>query len=545
MNKDNTISLASKSMPKMNGFPKIEFNPETTPQAESPTLNKYGFDLTNPDFIIYKSKNLEAEIIGGVNTLNLLRFNVMLKISRRPQMSALDVYRNQVDLYNENNLQHFIKQTSLKLKLDTTDSANFIYDLMERLENYRKDRLTYKEETFIVNSPKPKDSKNVKKLLESEYLIEELKELMKTAGMLSVNSSLQLFLIALSSKLSSPMHCIIQGNSEVSSLLIKDAVSLLPEEVSQFKTSLSDNVLYYTTNRNFWNHKVLALPTIDTLGKKNVALSELITQGEVNRMVTEANEHGNYKAKTRIVAGQPSFISSSSKGFHELFRNDNVIVLPIDNTKELRGEMASKEIKRHAGLINHNKVEKSKKLLQFAFRELKPVEVINPFLDELDVMQLFDNNVKHITQFLRLTNLVTLLHQKQLGVTKSGNAIQVEVLPKHMSITLELFSSLWLKEDEELNFRVSGTFKRIKEILKKEDSINFKSLEFSVKEIRVKLKMSPATLSRHINTLFDYGLIERKSGNRNKGFKYSVISWNENNSSADRYNTLKEAINSL
>lgn len=530
---------------KSKGFPRIEFNPDTIPQVEEPRMNKYGLDLTNPDFIKYQKQNLEAEVIGGVNTINLTRFSVMLKVARRPQMSAQDVYRNNVDLYSENNVQHFVKQASVKLKVDSTVIADFIHDLIERLEQYRKDRLTYKEEKFVVDAPQPKESKNIKKILNSNDLVKELQGLMSAAGLLSDRSSIQLFIVALSSKLQSPMHCILQGNTELTSELIQVFSSVLPVEVNRFKTSISDNVLYYAPSKTYWTNKVLLLPTIDKLGQKNLALTELISQGKVNRMVTENTEQGSYRAKTRIVNGQLSFISSTSKGHHELLNSDSVIALPLQNQKQLKDAMASKEIMKHAGLIDYNKQEEAKKLLQFTFRELKPVQVVNPYLDELDVMKFFGGDCKQITQFLRITNLITLLHQKQLGLTKVGNMLQVEVQPKHMLLALELFQELWVKEEAELNFQVAGTFSRLKEILKVQEPKGYKEVEFRVKDIREKLKMFPATLARHINTLYDYGKIERTGGNRRDGYTYSVVNWNDTNTSAERFNEFKKMINSL
>jgi len=534
-----------KKTVKSKGFPRIEFNPDTTPQAEESRMNKYGLDLTNPDFMKYQHEGLEAEVIGGVNTLNLTRFSVMLKISRRPQTSAQDVYRNNVDLYSENNVTHFVKQTSVKLKVDSTTIADFVYDLIQRLEDYRKDRLTYKEETFVVDGPPPKEYKSIKKILESDDLVNELKGLMTTAGMICDKASIQLFIVSLSSKLQSPMHCILQGNTELTSELIQGFSSVLPVEVNRFKTSISDNVLYYAPNKNYWTNKVLLLPTIDKLGQKNLALTELITQGQVNRMVTENTEQGSYRAKTRIVNGQLSFISSTSKGFHELLNNDNVIALPLKNEKQIKDAMASNVIKKHAGLIDSTKVDNAKKLLKFIFRELKPVQIVNSYLDELDIMKFFDGDCKQIAQFLRITNLITLLHQKQLGVTKVGNMIQVEVQPKHILLTLELFQELWVKEEAELNFQVAGTFSRLKEVLKQQEPKGYKEVEFTVKGIREKLKMFPATLARHINTLFDYGKIERTGGNRREGYTYSVTNWNNANTSAERFNEFKKMINSL
>ena len=544
-NKIKEKVLNGKGLAVEKDFPRIEFNPDTVPQAEEPKLNKYGLDLTNSDHIIFQREGLEAEVIGGVNTLVLNKFNVMLKISKRPSLSATEVYRNNVDLYSENNLDYFVKQTSVRLKVDSTKVADFIYDLIERLEDYRKDRNTYKEEEIVIETPQPKESKSVKSILKSDSIITEIQQLMSDAGLLCPKISMQLLLIALSSKQDKPIHALLQGSPEFTSEVIQRFSKVLPYEINRYKTSMSDSVLYYTPNVNHWNNKVLLLPTVDKLGKKNTALLELISQGYVNRMVTENTEQGNYRASNKSVNGKLSFISSTVKTHHELLDLDNVIGLPLQDTDALKNELMSIEIMTHAGMINEVKVEKAKRLLQFLFRELNPVKVINPYLDELDIKTLFDGDYKLITQFLRITNLVTLLHQKQLGMTKDGNQTVVEVQPKHMQIALELFQDVWFKTEKELGFKVSGTLINIKDIINKAFPNGNKNYEFNVKDMRKKLRAVPSTFARHINTLYDYNKLERTGGTKNTGFTYKVVSWNDSDSSIKRFSEFKKAINSL
>ena len=540
LKKDNkTINTA----PKL--FPRILFDPKTTLQVEEPTLNGFGLDLTNPDFIKYQKGNLEAEIIGGITTMVLTKFQVMLKISRRPQLSVQDVYRNNVDLYNENNIQHFIKQTGVKLKMESTTISDFIYDLTERLESYRKDKLTYKEENPVLSTTSTQEQKKIKEVLKSVSLLEELQELMSEAGMPCTKTGLQLFLVALSSKQPNVMHAILQGGTELTNELIRKFSSVLPPEINRFKTSISDHVMYYAPNENYWKNKVLLLPTIDTLGKKNTALTELITQGQVNRLVTENNENGNYRASSKSVNGQLSFISSTAKGFHELLNSDTVMAIPLANLTTIKEAIVTNEIKRFAGLLDETRVQVAQRTIQVIFREIKSIKVVNPFLEQLNVSAFFNNDSKLITQFLSMTNLITLLHQKQLVVNNSKGKHQIEVQPKYMAMALELFREVWFKEEKELTFIVATTLVKIKSTLIKDHKENYRETDFLVKDMRAKLKISPSSFARHINTLYDYGKLERTGGNKRDGFTYQVNNWNDTNSTAAQYEAFKKEINSL
>lgn len=528
-----------------NDFIRIPFDPVTTVKLEDPKLNSYGLDITNPDFIKYQSGNLEAEVIGGVNTVVLTRFQVMLKIARRPQMSVQDVYRNNVDLYNENNVQHFIKQASIKLKIDTTTISDFVYDITERLETYRKDKRTYKEETPTISKLPRQELKKLDAILTSGALMNEIATLLTTSEIPCVKTGLQLFLIALSSKTDNPMHCILQGNSEVSSEIIKSFTNTIPFEVNRYKTSISDSVLYYAPSQDYWKNKVLLLPTIDTLGKKNTALTELILQSEVNRLVTENTQQGTYRASSKTISGNLSFISSTAKGNHELMASNAVLALPLCNTNKIKQAIVTGEIKRFAGLTNRDEILNAQGRLQQLFRAIKDVKVVNPYLEQVDVSKFLNNDSRLITQFLKVTNLITLLHQRQLSMRLNEGTYQIEVEPRFMGLALELFREVWFKEEKELGFNVACTLVKIKKELQKQNPSSHHKLEFTVKEMRAKLKVSPSSFARHINTLYDYGKLERTGGNKKEGFNYKVICWDDNTDSAKQFEDFKNEIQGL
>ncbi|MDI5887635.1 hypothetical protein [Flavobacterium yafengii] len=541
----NTNNAITNNALHPEGFIKIDFDPKTTLQGEEPLLNGYGLDLTNTDFIKYQSGNLEAEVIGGINTIALTRFQVMLKISRRPQLSAGDVYRNNVDLYNENNIQHFIKQASIKLKLESTKIADFIYDLTERLETYRKDKTINKEEKPVIPLSSDHEQKKTAQLLKSETLLEDLQSLLAQSGMPCGKIALKLLLIALSSKQTSVVHGILQGNAELTSEIIKTFSSILPPETNRFKTSISDSVLYYAPNENYWKNKVLLLPSIDTLGKKNTAITELILQGQVNRLVTENTEQGTYRASNKSVNGNLSFISSTAKGYHELMNSDTVMALPISNPNAVKEAIATIEIKRFAGLLDEREIQNNQRRLQGLFREIKSMTVINPYLEQLNISATFNKDNRLIAQFLRIINLIALLHQKQLTVIQKNGANQIEVQPRYMVQALELFREIWFKEEKELSFNVSGTLNRIRKTLMKDFPDSHKETDFLVKDMRAKLKVSPSSLARHINILYDYGKLERTGGNQRDGYSYKVTSWNDTNDTAQQYETFKNEILAL
>ncbi|KGO78603.1 hypothetical protein Q763_17605 [Flavobacterium beibuense F44-8] len=152
---------------------------------------------------------------------------------------------------------------------------------------------------------------------------------------------------------------------------------------------MSDNVLYYAPSEGYWNQKVLMLQSVDTLGRKNTALTELLVQGKVSRMVTENTQQGTYRASHKAINGTFSFISATAKGCQGILKADNVIALPLQEPDALAEAITDREIRKHAGLTDQAKEDKAIRLLQFLFRELKTVKVINPHLEQLDITGLF------------------------------------------------------------------------------------------------------------------------------------------------------------
>ena len=50
---------------------------------------------------------------------------------------------------------------------------------------------------------------------------------------------------------------------------------------------------------------------------------------------------------------------------------------------------------------------------------------------------------------------------------------------------------------------------------------------FTVKGMRKTLSMSPVTMSRHIKTLEDYGMVTCTGGNKRIGFEYQIVEWED------------------
>ena len=132
-----------------------------------------------------------------------------------------------------------------------------------------------------------------------------------------------------------------------------------------------------------------------------------------------------------------------------------------------------------------------------------------------------------------------------MEITIKNAVHQIEVEPRYMEMTLELFKEIWFKEEKELSFNVACTLVKIKKELMKSNPNNSHESEFTIKDMRAKLKVSPSSFSRHVNTLFDYNKLERTGGNKKDGYTYQVTNWSDTNESAKQYEDFKNEIQGL
>jgi hypothetical protein len=270
--------------------PKIIFSKETAIAVEEPLVNSYGLDLTNTDYIKYSQNDIEIEIIGGVNDLVLTQLKVSLKIAKKKNKSPLGIYRSQqVDLFNENQLEHLIRDTSERIKTESLKVKETLYELTERLDQYRQDKIYQSEQPEISKRISTHAAKEVKAYLKKENLLKNIQKTIEAAGVPDGASGLKLLLLALSRITENPIHTIVQGELLLSKELLKTIVPLLPEEQSREATSISKNALSYPPYRDYWQNKTLVLHQLDAALGKDSLIEEYINSGQLKRIVTEDN----------------------------------------------------------------------------------------------------------------------------------------------------------------------------------------------------------------------------------------------------------------
>ena len=503
--------------------------------------NSYGLDLSDPNYIIYSKENINIEVIGGINDVLLSSLRVSIKVYKKNEPSPLRIYRStQIDLFNQSQVEYHIGQICEKVQLEKVRFTNIFYDFIETLESYRKNKHRYTSPELHV----PKHiQEEATTLLQEPNVITTIKELLGDAGVTDSTLGLQLYIISLSRITDTPLHGIVMAPQLLAHELLSELIPCIPKERIRELTTMSKHALSYTPHPDYLNHTTLVLHQLASIKEQGNTLLEYIQQGSSKRLVTQTDtKTGGYEATRKDVTGTINVMSYSNSDAHPAFYAKDTLCIPLNNTNSIKELLYEKQVKQLAGLSDTNKQVRAQELLQQIQRSLEPMQIYNPVIEQVDISRFFGGDLKSLSQYLKLVNLVTLLYQKHDDVLLTDRGQTLEVKPQYMKLVLELYRELWLKKEDELYFNVRGSFNRIKGYLKKSEPDHYLSTSFKLKDIRKAVGRSPVTVQRHLNQLELYGKIERTGGNNKTGYEYQVRQWKDDDNKREAYEQLLQQL---
>jgi predicted transcriptional regulator len=173
-----------------------------------------------------------------------------------------------------------------------------------------------------------------------------------------------------------------------------------------------------------------------------------------------------------------------------------------------------------AGLVDSEAENQSQELLRNCQRILRPVKVINPFAEKLQLPLAVFKPRRTNSHYLQFIAAITFYHQQQ-----RESKFDIETGEEYIETNLEdieaanrLLKEVLLRKSDEL----SGACRNYFECLKAHLSENNKD-QFQNREIRKELRISGTTLRRYHKELLEVGLIQIKKGKPATGFTYQVI----------------------
>src|SRR5690554_6009507 len=426
------------------------------------------------------------------------------------------------------------------LKLTTAEPIN--KDINETLqghdENIFIELLNNRTELIFSNEKEKAEEKthnsklithhSATDFLKRKHLLQNLNTEIGKAGIVGEeNSRMLLFLIIISYLNKNPLHALVQGSSGSGKThIISRIADLMPQEDVLRFTRITESSLYNWGEFDLFQ-KVVIIEDLDGLKEDALyALREFISNQVLRSSVTIKDKKGNNKSSHKIVKGQFSSLSATTKGETYEDNMSRSFLIAVDESKAQTQRIIRYQNKRNAGKINDSDKQRTIHFIQQIIRNLKYYEVINPYATKLNLPEKVHKIRRLNKMYQAVIKQVTFLNQYQRKLTKDNQLItEIEDIEQATEI---LFESIVLKVDE-LDGSLRQFFERLKKYVKNENQ------DFILREVRQEFNISKTQVFRYIQTLTELEYIKQTGGYANKGIKYKISYW-------DNYQKLRAEI---
>jgi len=348
--------------------------------------------------------------------------------------------------------------------------------------------------------------------LEQKDLLKSLNQLIEKAGIIGEeNSRLLLFLITISYLNKSPLHGIVQGSSGSGKThIISRIADLMPQEDVLRFTRITESSLYNWGEFDLFQ-KIIIIEDLDGLKEDALyALREFISNQVLRSSVTIKDKKGNNKSSHKIVKGQFSSLSATTKGETYEDNMNRSFIVAINESEEQTKKIIDYQNLKNAGMIDRNNEQKAISFIQKLVKNLKCYEVVNPYAMELQLPDKVKNKRRLNEMVQSIIKQITILNQYQRKQTDDGKLItEIEDLEQGIEI---LFESIILKIDE-----LDGSLRQFLEKLKN----RFEQREFNRFEAMEYTGFKKSQLQVYLNELVRLEYLKQK-GFVNKGFTYKI-----------------------
>jgi len=479
-------------------------------------------DTTNQELLLYKTSHLLITILGGIKITGLDRLRVTLKIETNEYSGALPV-RHSLDLYHSNQVEKLIQTISEYLELSRSESAKTISHLTSKLESYRQEKMELlkpkKIEKISVSDEERQEALSY--LKDKKLLRNTLTDIAKSGIVGEQNNSLIAYLAYTSRKRKKPLHIMCLGASGTGKTYLQEKISeLMPEEDKIEITSLSDNAFYYF-GREELKQKLILIEDLD--GAENVLypLRELQSKRRISKTVTLKDNKGNLKTITLVVEG-PVCVSGCTT--RERIYEDNAnrcILLYIDDSLEQDKRIMTYQKALSSAQINHSTEHEVKTKLQNVQRVLRPIKVVNPYAELIDLPEEVFKPRRTLLLLLSFIETITFYHQYQRKVKQNEfGESYIESEKSDVEAAFSLLKEVLFSKSDELSKASRRFLERLKGMIKEGEC-------FTSSQIRKQLRMNVSNVKRYLIELQRYGYLKVKGGSRYRGFEYEIQDYAE------------------
>ena len=495
----NTPKKAVETISKIFSVPSLVSAPQAAVAAQT-TVNK-GYTVSYDDvlghhYVTFPDRSYRVTGLFKNKGCEKLKVRLRVWINEEDILKYDDV----LDLCANKQRVKYAKAASEDLLCDEKDLKKEINRLFGIVEQLQVERLTRPLSTKVEISPK--DREGAETYLSQPNLIDVLEEDLKVMGVVG-ETGICAYLCGVSRLMERPLTVIAENKD-----LVDRVLPLFPTESVRSHTSISDKALYYEGSKQIKN-QIFSVPFI----KSKSSICQLIKGGNISQLTAvKDTETGGVKTKDFSLSCRPMVFMTDTDDVElkdqSVILKAGVSVKPTATTLELIAQQ-----RKQVELVNkHQNIQ----------RVLEPYVVVNPFVDQLDVVANCN-----LQQYLQLIESVTLLHQFQREVKtfKDGDLVlnYIETTLEDIEVANRVSKVVFRKSTlHEISVSLRNTFNVCADLVSKSGE-NWEKSKFTRKDILATGLLKQTTVGNHLKKLEKYDFITRVEGQNGVLMEYRLL----------------------
>ena len=481
-------------------------------------------DTSNSNNYQYLTKYLEIHILGGIKTNKLESMRVTVSIQK---LKSNNILRHSIDLYNDNQLEKFVRKIAERLEIGTSVVRKTLQELTKELENYRFLLLKNEEEQHkpFYKTLNASEEKEAIDFLKEGNLLKRTNEYIGKSGVIGEEvNRLLMYLIFTSRKTNNPLHCISLGSSGAGKTHLQSKVAeLIPEEDKVEITVLSANAFYYF-NRTELQHKLILIEDLDGAESVLYPLRELQSKKRITKTVVHKDARGNTKTIHLTVEGPVSVAGCTTQESIYEDNSNRSFLLYIDESEEQDKRIMNYQRRASAGKLNEQDEIEAKELLSNVQRVLKPIRVINPFAEYLSLPSAVFKPRRTNSHYLQFIEAITFYkqYQREKQYDKETGEEFIETTIEDIEEANELITEVLLRKSDTITGACRNYLEKLKNYL-----VTSKQTTFTNAEIRRNLHIKASTLRRYHLQLLEEGYTKKVKGKKGQAYYYEILDMQE------------------
>jgi len=266
-------------------------------------------------------------------------------------------------------------------------------------------------------------------------------------------------------------------------------------------------------------HKLILLEDLSGAESSMYPIRELQSKKYIIKEVSHKNSKGDTITITKKVEG-PVCIAACTTDEHIYEDNANrSFLIYLDDSKEQDERIMHYQRKSFAGKINKDEEEHCKQLLQNVQRMLKPVTVINPYAEYLQLPDEVFKKRRTNAHYLQFIEAITFYkqYQKKEFVNEDTGELFMYTDIQDIKEANELIKHILLRKSDELNGATRDYYEKLKQYLQTHNQTSFIN-----KDARKAFRIPATTVRRYHTTLIENNYIKKTSNNKAKGYHYQI-----------------------